>query len=103
MFKKTLNNIIEKNLWVPIVLLPIWLVIYHYLQPVADWIVDSVLGLEKGKHITEALRFFIFEVPKVIMLLALIIFFVGIIRTYFPSKQTEQQYYSYFINHWSCN
>ena len=90
MLKKTIKNILEKNLWVPIVLLPIWLVIYHYLQPVTDWIIDSVLGLEKGKHLTEALRFFIFEVPKVIMLLALIIFFVGIIRTCFSAERTRK-------------
>lgn len=90
MFKKTFNNILEKNLLVPILLLPIWLVIYHYLQLVTDWIVDSVLVLEKGKHLTESLRFFIFEVPKVIMLLALIIFFVGIIRTYFSPERTRK-------------
>lgn len=90
MYKKSFNSIVEKNIWLPIVLFPIWLVIYQYLQPVTDWIVDSVLGLEKGKHLTEALRFFIFEVPKVIMLLALIIFFVGIIRTYFSPERTRK-------------
>jgi hypothetical protein len=48
------------------------------------------LSLEKGKHLTEALRFFIFEMPKVIMLLALIIFFVGIIRSYFSPERTRK-------------
>jgi len=48
------------------------------------------LGLEKGKHLTEALRFFIFEVPKVLMLLTLIIFFVGIVRTYFSPERTRK-------------
>lgn len=83
-------NDVKRNLWLPIVLLPIWYLIYHYLQPVTDWFIDSVLGLEKGKHLTEALRFFIFEMPKVLMLLALIIFFVGIIRTYFSPERTRK-------------
>ena len=68
----------------------LWFVLYHYLQPLTNWFIDSVLGLEKGKHLTEALRFFIFELPKVLMLLALIIFFVGIIRSYFSPEHTRK-------------
>ena len=80
----------KRKLWLPIVLLPIWYLIYHYLQPATDWFIDSILSLEKGKPITETLRFFIFEMPKVIMLLTLIIFFVGIIRTYFSPERTRK-------------
>jgi uncharacterized membrane protein YraQ (UPF0718 family) len=74
---------------IPIILLPVWYLIYHYLQPITDWIVDSLIGMEKGTHLTESVRFFIFEVPKVLMLLALIIFFVGIIRSYFSAERTR--------------
>jgi len=80
----------NKKIATPLAFLPIWYVIYHYLQPIADWLVDSVLDLPKGAHYTEAIRFFIFELPKVIMLLALIIFFVGIIRTYFSPERTRK-------------
>lgn len=71
-------------------LLAIWFMIYRNLQPIADWLIDSVLGLEKGTHLAEALRFFIFEVPKVLLLLTLIIFFVGIIRSYFSPERTRK-------------
>jgi uncharacterized protein len=81
---------INRNFIIPILLLPIWYLLYHYLQPLTDWLIDSVLGLEKGKHLTEALRFFIFEIPKVLLLLALIIFFVGIIRSYFSPERTRK-------------
>ncbi|MEA4839452.1 MAG: permease [Bacteroidales bacterium] len=67
-----------------------WFALYHNLQPITDWLIDSALGLEKGKHLTEALRFFIFELPKVLMLLILIIFFVGIIRSYFSPERTRK-------------
>ena len=80
----------NKKIATPLAFLPIWYVIYHYLQPITDWLVDSVLDLPKGAHYTEAIRFFIFELPKVIMLLALIIFFVGIIRTYFSPERTRK-------------
>jgi uncharacterized membrane protein YraQ (UPF0718 family) len=46
--------------------------------------------MTKGAHFTEALRFFVFEFPKVMMLLTLIIFFVGIIRTYFTPERTRK-------------
>jgi hypothetical protein len=81
---------IKTNIWLPVLLLPVWYLIYHNLQPVTDWLIDSVFGMTKGAHFTEALRFFVFEVPKVMMLLALIIFLVGIIRTYFTPERTRK-------------
>ena len=80
----------NKNILFPLLLLPVWYLIYHNLQPMTDWIIDSELGLTKGAHFTEALRFFVFEFPKVMLLLTLIIFFVGIIRTYFTPERTRK-------------
>jgi len=70
--------------------LVVWFALYHFLQPLTDLLINNVLGLQKGTHLTETLRFFIFEVPKVLMLLILIIFFVGIIRTYFTPEKTRK-------------
>ncbi|MDD4492315.1 MAG: permease [Bacteroidales bacterium] len=68
----------------------IWYTLYHNLQFLADLIIDNLFGMQKGLHLTETLRFFIFEVPKVLMLLILIVFFVGIIRTYFTPEKTRK-------------
>jgi uncharacterized membrane protein YraQ (UPF0718 family) len=81
---------LNKNIIIPLILLPIWYVIYVNLQPVTDWFVDTVLGMAKGAHLTETVRFFIFEFPKVLMLLVLIIFFVGILRSYFTAERTRK-------------
>lgn len=81
---------LNRNIIIPLILLPVWYVIYANLQPVTDWLVDSVLGMTKGSHLTEALRFFIFEFPKVLMLLVLIIFFVGILRSFFTAERTRK-------------
>ncbi|MDD4992528.1 MAG: permease [Paludibacter sp.] len=80
----------NKNLIIPIILLPVWYLVYVNLQPMTDWLIDSVLGMTKGSHLTEALRFFIFEFPKVLMLLVLIIFFVGILRSFFTAERTRK-------------
>jgi uncharacterized membrane protein YraQ (UPF0718 family) len=81
---------IKTNIWLPVAILPVWYIIYHNLQPVTDWLINSVFGMTQGDHLTEALRFFVFEFPKVMMLLTLIIFFVGIIRTYFTPERTRK-------------
>ena len=80
----------NKNVIIPLVLIPFWYIMYVNLQPVTDWLIDTVLGMTKGSHLTEALRFFIFEFPKVLMLLVLIIFFVGILRSYFTAERTRK-------------
>jgi uncharacterized protein len=81
---------IKRNIWFPVVLLPVWYIIYHNLQPVSDWLIESVFGMPEGAQLTEAVRFFVFEFPKVMLLLTLIIFFVGIIRTYFTPERTRK-------------
>jgi len=73
-----------------LLMLPIWFLIYHYLQAFTDWLVFSAFGMAKGAHFAEAIWFFIFEFPKVMLLLTLIIFFVGIIRTFFTPERTRK-------------
>jgi len=80
----------NRNLILPLVLLPVWFLIYHFLKPVTDWFVDDILGMTAGTHLTETLRFFIFEVPKVLLLLTLIIFLVGIVRSFFSPEKTRK-------------
>lgn len=79
-----------KNLYKIVLGLAVWFGLYHYLQPLTNLLIDDILGMQQGTHLTETLRFFIFEVPKVLMLLILIIFFVGIIRTYFTPEKTRK-------------
>ena len=73
-----------------ILLLPIWIVLYKSLQSISDYIAYNLMKLPEGEHLTESIRFFIYEVPKVLMLLILIIFFVGIIRTWFSPEKTRK-------------
>ncbi len=79
------------NGWfIPALLLPLWILTYMNLKPLSNFIINDLTGLVSGKHFTETLRFFIFEVPKVMLLLVLIIFGVGILRTYFTPEKTRK-------------
>jgi uncharacterized membrane protein YraQ (UPF0718 family) len=88
--KSLLNRIISNKIIIPILLLPIWFIIYHYLQNITDWIVYDTCSLENSAHLTGAVSFFIFEVPKVMILLTLIVFAVGIVRSYFSPERTRK-------------
>jgi len=57
---------------------------FDWIQNIADWFVFDVLHLEKGQHLAEALNFFIYDTTKILLLLFVIIFFMGIINSYFP-------------------
>lgn len=84
---------LNKNMngWLlPMLMLPLWVVLYINLQNIADFVIDDVVQMSPGKHLTETLRFFIFEVPKVMLLLVLIIFGVGILRSYFTTEKTRK-------------
>ena len=79
------------NGWlIPSLLVPLWVILYWNLQQISNFIIDDIFRMETGAHLTETLRFFIFEVPKVMMLLVLIIFGVGIVRTYFTPEKTRK-------------
>ena len=78
----------KKYTWT--LLLPLWVLLYANLHWAADGIVFGFLKMQPGAHLTETLRFFLFEVPKVLLLLTLIVFFVGIIRSYFSPERTRK-------------
>ncbi len=57
---------------------------FDWVQNIADWFVFDLLQLEKGAHLAEALNFFIYDTTKILLLLFVIIFLMGIVNSYFP-------------------
>ncbi len=43
-----------------------------------------------GSHLSSAVEFFVFEAPKVLMLLTLVVFGVGIVRSFFTPERTRR-------------
>jgi uncharacterized protein len=72
------------------VLLAAWWLIYDNLLAFSKLITYHVLPLHEGTHLGSTVEFFIFEVPKVLLLLTLIVFFVGIIRSFFTPERTRR-------------
>lgn len=70
--------------------LGIWVLAYTSLPALADFLAFDLFGLTKGSHLGEAVRFFIYDGPKVLLLLTLVVFFVGIIRSFFTPAFTRK-------------
>jgi uncharacterized membrane protein YraQ (UPF0718 family) len=70
--------------------LALWWVIYNNLSPFASYLTYSVFGLAQGSHFGGAVQFFLYDTPKVMMLLTLIVFVVGIIRSFFTQASTRR-------------
>jgi len=63
---------------------------FYPLQLLSDWLTYSVLGLAPTSQLGMSVEFFFFDVPKVLILLAVVIFFVAIIRSFFPPEKTRK-------------
>lgn len=66
-----------------------WGILYAFLESFAQWFTYHLLGLVPGTPLASAVEFFLYDTPKVLMLLALIVFAVGVVRTFFTPERTR--------------
>ncbi|MBQ0112482.1 MAG: permease [Bacteroidales bacterium] len=57
------------------------------IQTFSDWLIYDLLNIKANTHLGESLNFFVYDTIKIILLLLLISFIMGIINTYFPVKK----------------
>lgn len=69
--------------------LVLWILIYRQLEPLSKWLTYNLLGLLQGTRLSLAVEFFIYETPKVLMLLTVVVFGVGIIRSFVTPEKTR--------------
>ena len=67
----------------------IWLIAYNTIQPLADWISYTALGLARDSRLGESLAFFLYDVPKILLLLSGMVFLISIVRTFFSPERTR--------------
>ena len=65
-----------------------WLLIYTNLQQLAD-LLFQVSGISRANRFGEALFFFVYEVPKVLLLLMAVVFLMGIVHTFISAERTR--------------
>jgi uncharacterized membrane protein YraQ (UPF0718 family) len=72
-----------------VVALAAWLVVYLNLSAVSHWLTTGLLRLDETSSLGSAVEFFLYDAPKVLMLLVLVVFAVGIVRSYFTAERTR--------------
>jgi uncharacterized membrane protein YraQ (UPF0718 family) len=62
---------------------------FKWWEDITNWLVYSVIGFTQGNHWASALQFFLFDTVKIFILLAVVIFAITYIRSYFPPERTR--------------
>lgn len=62
---------------------------FDWVQAMADGLVYDILNLNRGQHLAEALNFFIYDTTKILILLFVVIFLMGMVNSYFPIDKVK--------------
>jgi uncharacterized membrane protein YraQ (UPF0718 family) len=80
-------------LWAVLMLAPVisglWWIVYAHLKTAANFVTYHLLPMAPDSHLGEAVAFFLYDTPKVMMLLVLVVFGVGVIRSFFSPERTR--------------
>jgi uncharacterized membrane protein YraQ (UPF0718 family) len=63
--------------------------LFDLLQTGIDWLVFGVLHLRPEEHLALALNFFLYDSIKILFLLFLVVFLMGIVNSYFPIDRVK--------------
>ena len=63
---------------------PAMIVLYVYLQPLIDYLIYELAGLNPESHLGASVNFFFYDTIKILILLFLISSLMGVVHAYFP-------------------
>lgn len=66
----------------------VWWGIYQALAPASEALV-AALPVDRASHLGGALQFFLYDTPKVLMLLTGVVFVMGMVNSYFTPERTR--------------
>ena len=66
----------------------VWALLYSQLPAFSEW-AASLLPIERHSRTGEAIAFFLYDAPKVLLLLTLVVFAMGVARSYFSVERTR--------------
>lgn len=60
---------------------------FSWLQNFSDWLIYSLFKIGAETHLGKAVNFFVYDTIKILILLFLIVFLMGIVNAYFPIEK----------------
>jgi uncharacterized membrane protein YraQ (UPF0718 family) len=80
---------LARNVLPATAVLAAWWLVYRNIEPVAKWLTHGLLGMREGR-LASSVEFFLYEAPKVLLLLVAVVFGVGIVRSFFTPERTRR-------------
>jgi uncharacterized membrane protein YraQ (UPF0718 family) len=65
-----------------------WIAAYNLIQPLSNWLTYTAFNLDEGR-LGESVAFFLYDVPKILLLLSGMIFLISVVRTFFSPERTR--------------
>jgi len=62
---------------------------FDWLQHFSDWLIYNVFEIGADTHLGKALNFFMYDTLKILILLFVIVFIMGIVNAYFPIEKLK--------------
>jgi uncharacterized membrane protein YraQ (UPF0718 family) len=66
----------------------VWFIAFQALAPVSESLTE-LLPVDRTSHLGGALQFFLYDTPKVLLLLAGVVFAMGMVNSYFTPERTR--------------
>ena len=67
------------------------LLLYAVLQPLSEWLTTRILLLDLASRLGSAVAFFIYDAPKVLLLLAGVTFLVGFLQSFLSPEKIRER------------
>lgn len=78
-----------RTLWLSLIAgLVLWIAAYSSLTPFADFMI-GLFGLSRDTHLGESVHFFLYDTPKVLLLLTGIVFLMGVVHSFVSPERTR--------------
>ncbi|MHB1462674.1 MAG: permease [Armatimonadota bacterium] len=81
---------LQKRLLLTVLAVVVWVLAYRATLPFSEWLAFKLLGLGEKSHLGLSLQFFFYDVPKVMLLLSLVVWAIGIVRTFFTPERSRR-------------
>jgi hypothetical protein len=75
-----------------------WLIAWVAAWPASQWVAFDLLGGEHGSSLGEAVAFFAYDVPKVLLLLLGIVTIVSFLRSYIPGTGSPTERHGWSVS-----
>ena len=62
---------------------------FDWVQKLADWLIYAVFNIGAATQLGKSLNFFVYDTIKILILLFVIVFLMGIVNTYFPIEKLK--------------